>query len=168
MSDAMAEAIEGLVKMTNSVMQKTQEELKITTDKMAAGPLTADDAVDAFVRLGTAWVNGIATAGVELFDAATTLAKYTGGNKVTSHPLKVGAPGAWTLTVGDPLTGAKTGAIDSKLVEVIPGQVSDGEKETFVVRVNGATLSGGMYAGSVIATNATGETKTVVVKVQVP
>jgi hypothetical protein len=168
MSESLSMAVEGLVNFTNGIIQKAQAELKVTTDKLAAGPITADDAVDAMVRMSTVWLNGMAGAAVEGFDAATTLAKYLGTRTVVSEPLSVGQPGPWKLALTAPLVSAKQDEILPKCLEVVPDKVEQGDQQTFYVRATIAQTGGGTYEGNVVATNDTGETHDIFVMLQVP
>jgi hypothetical protein len=168
MSDAMSEAMEGLMQATTAYLQKAQAELKATTDKMAAGPLTADDVVDAMARMSALWVNGLASAAVETFDAAVTLAKYAGSVTRDSDPASVGSPGAWSLAVTGPFVAGKGAELPVAELEVIPTKVESGDSHTFVVRCRTKYPAAGVYVGTVTATNAAGKTKQVDVKIVVP
>lgn len=168
MNDAMFEAMEGLMQATNTFLQKAQAELKVTTDKMAKGPLTADDVVDAMARMGTLWANGLATAAVEGFDAAVTMAKYAGSVPRYSDPAGVHEAGAWDLAVTGPFAAGKGSELPVQDLTVIPAKVDDGSTQTFVVRSRAKAPRAGVYAGTVRATNAAGKTKDIPVKIVVP
>lgn len=166
MNEGLTEAIEGLVKFTNDYMTKAQAELKLATDKIQAGTFTMNDAFEGMMRGANLLLNGIAGSAVESMDFATTLTKYLGERPLSTKPLYVGQPGAWTLAITTPLTNAQNEVLPN--VTVDPVALGDGAKDPFVVRTVVQKVSGGTYAGVVTAKSADGATtKPLVVKIQV-
>lgn len=165
MSDAIAEAVEGLVQFTNDLMQKAQAELKVTTDKIESGTFTANDAFDGMVRASTFWVNSMASMFVKSMDTATILAKYTGIRTLSTKPLSVGKAGPWTLAITEPLTNAQKEVLAAATLE--PAQLTDGATQTFVVKAVVQQVGGGLYAGVVTATDPAGQTVELDAKIQV-
>jgi hypothetical protein len=169
MSDAIGEAIEGMVQLTNDLMKKAQAELKITTDKMQNGTLTANDAVDSLMRASTFWVTSMASVAVKGLDTAAILAKFVSHRTLTSKAMTVGQPGPWTLALTGPLTNAQKAVLGppAAIVEVVPAAVKDGATETFVVQAKVQQVGGGLYVGEVTATDPSGKTVPLVAKIQV-
>lgn len=157
MTNAWIEAVQGYVQWADAYVKKAQSELNATTTKLEApGGFTADDAVDAGMRMWMLLFNGMASLATEGMDAAATMAKYSATRTITSSPLSVGQPGEWTLAITSPLTNAKNVPLPASSVSIKPHHVQDGATEAFRVSVTVQEAPGGVYAGKVTATKPDG------------
>jgi hypothetical protein len=167
MNEGAAEAIDGWARWTEAYLERAQAELKATTDKLRAGPLTADDLVDGMVRATNLWVTSMASLASEGLDAVTMVAKFTGQRTLRSKDLVVGQPGAWDLALTTPLTNAKQESLPAVSVALTRHHVDDGTSDTFAVKAVVNVAPAGLYVGEVTATSESGATEPVQVWIQV-